>query len=228
MKSCSYDGSPCLPDASYYDESTTCTGIVSSICTSCTPCYTYFCCTSFSCLCSSYSFRSCSFNSCNSFFVSSILHFYLCLRAFLLPRCCLSTSISKVAFGTSGSARNLKLFSSSMWSIIFLLPLSHTGMFTSVVVVAYGALWEATSRYFAIHSKTRPTGSLSMEEFLTISPWVLLRPMTCLVDPVELYSRAMIFHKPMWVIRIVTSEVEWILLHLLCFNICMLETPYLV
>jgi len=48
------------------------------------------------------------------------------------------------------------------------------------------------------------------------------------MDLVELYSHTVIFHKTMSVIQIVTLEIEWILLHLLCFNIRLLETLDLV
>lgn len=37
VKSCSCDGSPCLPDANYSDESTTYMGVVSPVCTCCAP-----------------------------------------------------------------------------------------------------------------------------------------------------------------------------------------------
>lgn len=52
--------------------------------------------------------------------------------------------------------------------------------------------------------------------------------MKCLVDLVELYSRAVIFHNIMWVIQIVTSEIKWILLHLFYFNVHFLETLDLI
>lgn len=48
------------------------------------------------------------------------------------------------------------------------------------------------------------------------------------MDLVELYYHAMIFQKTMQVIQIVTSEVKWILLHFLCFGICMLKTLDLI
>jgi len=69
---------------------------------------------------------------------------------------------------------------------------------------------------------------IGSREIVEISPWVLLHMMKCPVDPVELYSCTIIFHKAMRVILIVTLEVEWILVHLLCFDIRMLETLYLV
>lgn len=142
--SCSYDGSTYLPDVSCSNESTICTSKVSFVCTSCTSCYTCSCCSSFSYLHISYSFRSFSFKLWKSFSVSSILCFSLCVCTFLLSHCCLFASISKTTFFTSGYAQNLKLFSSYMFSTIFLLPFSHIGMFTSVVV-ASGALRDVAS-----------------------------------------------------------------------------------
>lgn len=73
VKSFSYDGSPCLPDAICSDESTTYMSIVSSICTCYTPFCTCFYYTSLSYLHSSYSFQSFSFNIWNSFSTFSIL-----------------------------------------------------------------------------------------------------------------------------------------------------------
>ena len=52
--------------------------------------------------------------------------------------------------------------------------------------------------------------------------------MTCPMDPLKLYSRAMIFHNIMQVIQIEASDVERIFLDLFCFNIHMLEVLYLV
>ena len=137
-KSCPYDGSPCSPDASCWDESTTCIGAASSVYTWCAPYWIYCYCTSFSYWCNSCSFRSFSLNSCNSFSASSILFLSLCLRVIRLSHCCLFAWISIATYSTRGSARNLKLFSSSMRSTIFLFPLSWTCMlsFTSSVAVA--------------------------------------------------------------------------------------------
>lgn len=171
-KSCSYDGSPCLPDANYFDESTTYMGIVSSICIRRAPCYTCYCCGSFSCLHKSYSFKSCSFNPCNSIFVSSILLFSLCLCAFHLLHCFLFTSITITSFSTSRSAWNLQLCSSSMQLTIFLLPLSCTSVFTYVSATAFGGFWDATSGAFwdaasgcfASNSTMKLTSSLILEE----------------------------------------------------------------
>lgn len=162
VKSCSSDGSPYLPDASYFDESTTFAGVVSFVCTCCTPCCTCCCCASLSCLRSSCSFKSCSFNSCNSFSVSSILLLSLYLCTILLLHCCLFTSIAVAAFSTSGYARNLQLWSSSMQSIIFLLPLSCTSMLASVV--GAGALRDPSSCYFTNHSTVKLTCSLCLEK----------------------------------------------------------------
>ncbi len=138
-------------------------GKVSFFCTNCAPFCIYSCCTSFSCLRSSCSFRSFSFNSCNSFFVSSILYFSLCLYMFLLSRCFLFASISKSAFCKSGSAQNLQLFSSSMLSTIFLLPLSRNGIFTSIVA-ASSVFQDVAPCCFGTHSIERPSGSLDLEK----------------------------------------------------------------
>lgn len=72
-KSCSCDGSPCIPDASWSDKSTTYMGVVSSIYTCCVPCCIYYCCASLSFFHNSCSFWSFSLSSCNSFSASSIL-----------------------------------------------------------------------------------------------------------------------------------------------------------
>ena len=151
VKSCSCGGSPGLPDTNCFDESTTCMSAVSSIYTSHSPCCTCSCCTFFS-----YSFRSCYFNSCKSFYVSSILHFSLYL-------CCFSCRV--VAFFPL-----LQKMFSELAPFLFLnsinnLPLAllHTNMFASIAATS-GALWDATSRCFNIHSTARPNGSLSLEE----------------------------------------------------------------
>lgn len=162
-KSHSCNGSPSLPDVDCSDESTTYMGVVSSIYTCCAPCCTYWSCASISCLCSSCSFRSWSFNSWNSLSVSSILLFSFSLCVIHLSHCCLFASIRKASFSTTGSTRNLQLFSSSMRSTIFLLPLPCAGMLTSA---AYGtsALRDAASCYFTNHFTTKPTSSLSLAE----------------------------------------------------------------
>ena len=122
-KSCSYDGSPYLNYAIWYDKSTTCTGDVSSISHVTSPYWIYFFYTSLYFLCNSYSFHSFSLSSGNSFSASSILLLSLCLCMILLSWCCLFASIAIVAFSTSGSTQNLQLFSFSMQSTIFLFHL---------------------------------------------------------------------------------------------------------
>jgi len=57
-KSCPSEGSPYFPDASYSEESTTCTGTALFVYTWCAPCWICWCCASFSSWCSSCSFRS--------------------------------------------------------------------------------------------------------------------------------------------------------------------------
>lgn len=161
------DGSPYSLDAICSDESMTCTGTASSICTCCAPCYVCCCCASLSYLRSSCSFRSCSLSSCNSFSTSSILFLSLCLHVIHLSHWCLFASIAIVACSTSGSAQNLQLFSSSMQSTNFHLHLSRLGMLASVsttATVAAGALCDDASCFFANHSTKKPTCSLVLEK----------------------------------------------------------------
>jgi len=80
-KPCPCDGSPCSPNASYSDESTTCMGATSSLYTWCVAWCIYFCYASFSCWHSYGSFQSFSLHSCNSFSASSILFLSLYLHA---------------------------------------------------------------------------------------------------------------------------------------------------
>ena len=227
-KSHSSDGSPCLPSASYSDESTTCTGAVQSVCTCCAPCCICDCYASISCLHSSCCFRSFSLNSCNSFSASSILLLTLCLRTIRLSCSCLFSSTTIAPCSATGYAQNLQLFASSMQLKIFLFPFLHTGMlgYTTSAASA-GALRDATSCCFANnHSKAnlfiRSRGTVE------IRPWVLLGPMKFPMDPIESNSHAVILHNAMWVIWIIASEVKLVLLHLFCFHIYLLDTLNLI
>jgi len=74
-----------------------------------------------------------------------------------------SPLLPKLLFCTSGYAQNLQIFSTSLLSIIFLLPFSCTGMFTSASAGA-GALLDVASRYFTNHSIVMLTGSLGLEK----------------------------------------------------------------
>ena len=63
---------------------------------------------------------------------------------------------------------------------------------------------------------------------MIISPWVFLCLMTCPVDPLKLYSHAVIFYITIWVIGIEALDLEGIFLDLLCVDIRVLEILYLI
>lgn len=103
---------PFLLCATYWDESISCMGVVSSVCACFSPCWISSYCASFSTLrssCSTLSFRCDSYNS----FISSILYLSLFLWMILLSHYHLLASISKDAFITSGSTLSFHLFSAS-------------------------------------------------------------------------------------------------------------------
>ena len=166
-KSCPYEGSPCLANASSSEESTTCMGIASSIYMWSAP--YWICCRfiSFLCWCNSCSFQSFSLSSYSSFSISPILFFYLYLHAIRLSHCYFFAWIASVACSTSGSTWNFHICSSSMRSTIFLFPLSCRVMLSSgayVVFATAGISCDAASCYCANHSIANPTYSLGLEE----------------------------------------------------------------
>ena len=141
------------------DESTTCMGVVSSIYACCSPFYIYLCYTSFSCLCSSHSFQSYSFNSCNSFTISSILCFSLCLCMIHLLCCYLFMPIAKAGF--------LHKWVCSKLAALFCLYAIDNFYVASIVhsyVYLFCCSWCSHGCLFANHSKTMLTNPSGLEK----------------------------------------------------------------
>ncbi len=146
----------------YWSKYSTYIGVVSVVCASCTSSCSCSCCTSFSPLHNSYSSWRFYSTSCNFLSSSSNIFFSLFIYATLLSRCHLFASISKSILSTSGSSLGFYLFSVCVLSIVFLLPLSCTGLLliVAVVVAPYGV----STLSVASHSTTMLIDSFRLEE----------------------------------------------------------------